>query len=133
MSRVVRRQLVYPHPPDRVWRALTDPVAIAQWLMPNDFEPRVGHRFQFRTTPRPGFSGVIDAEVLLVDPPRRLCYAWAAGGHHTTVTWTLEPTAHGTRVTLEHAGFRGATGVIAGFMLGFGWRKKLRQLGGRIS
>lgn len=51
-------------PPERVWRALTDPDELEAWLMENDVEPRVGHRFQFRDEPKPGWRGVVDCEVL---------------------------------------------------------------------
>lgn len=94
-----------PHPPERVWRALTDPEQLAAWLMPNDFAPAVGHRFTFRTDPRPGFDGIVHSEVLALEPPRRLRISWRGGGLDTTVTWTLEPEGRGTRLFLEHAGF----------------------------
>ena len=92
MKRDLKRVVVYPHPPDDVWRALTDPVALAEWLMPSNFEPRVGHEFQFQTTPRPGFrfDGTIRCKVVALDAPRRLVYSWRAGSLDTVVTWTLE-------------------------------------------
>ncbi len=106
---VVEREM--PHPPERVWRALTQAPLIEEWLMKNDFEPEVGRRFQFRATPVPGWSGVTNCEVVEVDPPRRLAYRWGDGsesdsGLRTLVTWTLTPTAGGTLVRMEHSGFR---------------------------
>ena len=68
-----------PHPPEKVWRALTQPALIAQWLMQNDFEPKVGHRFSFRAQPQPGWSGVVNCEVKIVEPLRRLVYTWGDG------------------------------------------------------
>jgi uncharacterized protein YndB with AHSA1/START domain len=109
-SIVVER--VMPHPPEKVWRALTQSALIAQYLMRNDFEPVVGHRFTFRATPMAGWNGVSDCEVLVVDLPRRL--AWrqdasgeqAAQGLKSVVTWTLTPVDGGTLVRMEHAGFQ---------------------------
>ena len=69
---------------------LTDPQAIAEWLMPNDFQPRLGHRFQFRVANAKGWSGVVDCEVTELTPPRRLAYTWASD-RSTRVAWTLEP------------------------------------------
>jgi uncharacterized protein YndB with AHSA1/START domain len=65
------REVFYPHPREQVWSALTDPKALGLWLMPNDFEPRVGHEFTFRTEPGPGWDGVVHCRVLEVDPPVR--------------------------------------------------------------
>ncbi|HSC59750.1 MAG TPA: SRPBCC domain-containing protein [Rhizomicrobium sp.] len=100
-----------PHPPEKIWRALTQSHLIEEWLMKNDFQPRVGHRFQFRAQPVPGWSGVTNCEVLEVDAPKRLAYRWGDGsesdsGLKTIVTWTLTPQADGTHVRMEHSGFR---------------------------
>jgi uncharacterized protein YndB with AHSA1/START domain len=108
-SIVVERMM--PHPPEKIWRALTTSDLIAEWLMKNDFQPTVGHRFQFRATPVPGWSGVTNCEVIEVERPTRLVYRWGNGtesdsGLRTVVTWTLTPTANGTLVRMEHAGFR---------------------------
>jgi uncharacterized protein YndB with AHSA1/START domain len=95
------------HAPARVWAALTDPELLARWLMPNDFQPIVGHRFSFRTQPRPehGFDGIVHCQVLELQPERRLRLAWRGGTIETTVTWTLAAEGRGTRLFLEHAGF----------------------------
>ncbi len=73
--------------------------------MKNDFQPVVGHRFQFRSTPVPGWNGIIDSEVLVVEPTSRLSYGWASMGLESVVTWTLTPTASGTHVRMEQSGF----------------------------
>jgi uncharacterized protein YndB with AHSA1/START domain len=119
---------VYPHPPERVWRALTDPKELAAWLMPNDFAPVVGHKFQFRVKPQWGWRGIVDCEVLEVDPPRRLSYTWQGDPKYrvTTVTWSLEPAPDGTRLVLEHRGFRGFGGMLLKWMLGSGWKGMLK-------
>src|SRR5215208_2191324 len=96
----IRREVVYPHPPERVWRALTDPKVLASWLMPNDIAPRVGHQFTFRTKPAPGSDGIVRCEVLEADPPKRLVYTWGGGptkAKPTTVAWTLTRVESGTR------------------------------------
>jgi uncharacterized protein YndB with AHSA1/START domain len=125
MKRDLHFDVTYLHPPDKVWRALTDSRAIAQWLMENDFEPRVGHKFQFRTKPAPGFDGIVHCEVLELDPPRRLVYSWRGGQLSTTVAWTLEAVAEGTRVRLEHTGFTGLRAWMISRILGKGWGSRI--------
>ena len=99
----IEREL--PHPPEKVWRALTESQLIQEWLMGNDFQPEVGHRFKFRSTPVPNWDGVIDSQVLVVEPVSRLSYSWGTMGMESVVTWTLTPTAGGTHVRMEHSGF----------------------------
>jgi len=128
VKRDLRFEVTYPHPPERVWRALTDPAAMREWLMDNTFaEARVGHQFQFRTTPAPGFNGIVDCEVTLVEPPRRLAYTWYGGwlGRPTVVTYTLEPVPEGTRLCLEHTGFQGLAGLALSQLLGSGWNSRI--------
>ncbi len=117
----------YPHPPERVWQALTDPQALAEWLMENDFKPIVGHKFQFRTKPGPGFDGVTTCEVLEVDPPKTLAYTFTGGGIDTVVRYRLEKTATGTRVQVDHTGFQGVRAVLISFLLQRGWRTMFGQ------
>ncbi len=94
-SVVVEREM--PHPPEKIWRALTQGALIEAWLMKNDFQPVVGHRFNFRAAPLPHWNGVVDCQVLTIEPHKRLSYSWnasgdeAAGGLKTVVTWTLTP------------------------------------------
>lgn len=101
---VVEREL--PFPPEKVWRALTQPHLIEEWLMQNDFSPVVGHRFSLRRNPQPDVKIVVDCEVLVVEPSRRLSYTWEAFGLASVVTWTLTATATGTHLRMEHSGFR---------------------------
>ena len=109
-SLVVEREM--PHPPEKVWRALTQGALIEEWLMKNDFQPVVGHKFNFRATPMPHWNGVVDCQVLAIEPNKRLSYSWnasgeeAAGGLKTVVTWTLTPTKAGVLVRMEQSGFR---------------------------
>lgn len=105
-SVVVER--TWPFPPERVWRALTQPHLIEEWLMKNDFAPVVGHRFSLRGD----WGGVLDCEVLIVEPNRRLSYTWnhshpdAAYDLRSVVTFTLTPSSDGTHLRVEQAGFR---------------------------
>jgi uncharacterized protein YndB with AHSA1/START domain len=107
---VIEREV--PHPPEKVWRALTQGALIEEWLMKNDFQPIVGHRFNFRAAPMPHWNGIVDCEVLVVEPQKRLSYRWnasgdaAAGGLKTIVTWTLIPTKTGVLLRMEQSGFR---------------------------
>jgi len=109
-SVVVEREL--PHPPEKIWRALTQGPLLEEWLMKNDFQPVVGQTFNLRAEPVPGWNGVVDCQVLVVEPCRRLSYTWnssgdeAAGGLRTVVTWTLTPVEGGVRVRMEQSGFR---------------------------
>ncbi len=109
-SVVIERDI--PHPPEKIWRALTQAPLLEDWLMPNDFQPVVGHKFNFRVAPMPHWNGVTDCEVLAVEPHRLLSYSWnasgaeAANGLKTVVTWTLTPTAGGTHLRMEQSGFR---------------------------
>jgi uncharacterized protein YndB with AHSA1/START domain len=138
------------HPPAKVWRALTEPELIAQWLMPGDFRLEVGHRYTMRTLPRPGtgFSGVVQAEVLAFERERMLRIRWAdregardtggENGQHTpggagqntadwTITWTLEPEGRGTRLFLVHEGFDpdDPMQMRARQIMGGGWRGRV--------
>jgi uncharacterized protein YndB with AHSA1/START domain len=109
-SLVIER--IFPHPPEKLWRALTESPLLAEWMMNNDFEPVVGRKFQFRADPMPNWNGVVDCEVLVVEPFQRLSYNWgvgggeAAGGLHWVVLFTLTPAQGGTLVRMEQSGFR---------------------------
>lgn len=96
---VVEREV--PFPLERIWRALTQPHLIAEWLMNNDFEPKVGHGFSLRAD-----WGSVDCKVLAVEPNKTLAYTWEAHGLESVVTWTLTPTGAGTHLRMEQAGFR---------------------------
>jgi len=99
LSVVVEREV--PYPPEKIWRALTQPHLIEAWLMRNDFAPVVDHRFKLS-----GDWGHVDCQVLEVEPPTTLAYTWGANGLGTVVTWTLTPTGAGTHLRMEQSGFR---------------------------
>lgn len=95
-----------PHPPDKVWRALTDPALLTQWLLPvAELELEPGALFTFRTDPQPGWDGVVDCRMLEVEAGHKLRYAWVVGELDTVVTFTLTPTASGTRLVVVQSGF----------------------------
>ena len=105
-SVVVERE--FAHPPEKIWRALTQPHLIQEWLMKNDFQPAVGHRFNLRGD----WGGVLDCEVLAVEPNKVLSYTWnhahadTAFNLQSVVTFTLTPTRMGTHLRMEQVGFR---------------------------
>ena len=122
-----------PHPPAKVWRALTTSSLMAKWLMENDFEPVVGHRFSMKGIPVPavGFTGLVDSEVLVVEPEKKLSISWRDGGNgnalQSVVTWTLVPEGDGTRLLLRHDGFDASdpTQVVAHRIMSGGWRSQV--------
>ena len=97
-----------PHAPERVWRALTEPVLLAEWLLPVvglELEP--GAAFAFKTQPYPGWDGIVNCRILEIEAHRKLSYTWVVGfGLDTVVTFTLTPTASGTRLTIVQSGFK---------------------------
>lgn len=107
-TRTVTVEREFPHAPEKLWRALTQPHLVEEWLMKNDFVPAVGHRFNLRGE----WGGVLDCEVLVVEPQRTLSYRWdfahedPAFALRSVVTFTLTPTASGTHLSMEQAGFR---------------------------
>ena len=128
---VVERRV--PHSLDKVWRALTQAPLLEDWLMANDFQPRVGHRFTFHMPPMEGWNGVTDCEVLSVVPQQELSYTWnasgeeAAKGIRTIVKWTLEPFAGGVLVRMEQSGLRAQD--QRNFMgAKYGWERNLGEL-----
>jgi uncharacterized protein YndB with AHSA1/START domain len=117
-SVVIEREM--PFPAERIWRALTQPHLLAEWLMRTDFAPELGRAFKFH-----GDWGAVDGKVLQVEPGRSLAYSWDAMGLESTVTWTLTPTEGGTHLRMEQRGFRrdqeqAYRGAIAGWHRMFG-------------
>lgn len=95
------------HGPEKVWRALTDPVLLAEWLLPViDLKLEPGAAFTFRTQPQPGWDGTVNCRFVEIETHRKLSYAWVVGAMDTVVTFTLTPTATGTRLSLVQSGFK---------------------------
>jgi uncharacterized protein YndB with AHSA1/START domain len=99
LSVVVERDI--PHAPEKIWRALTQPHLIEEWLMKGDFKPVVGHRFDFSAD-----WGSVGCQVRIVEPNKTLSYTWAGLGLESVVTWTLTPKGTGTNLRMEQVGFR---------------------------
>ena len=106
MRRDLRFEVVYPYPPERVLRALTNRDELAQWPMPNDFKAEQGHKFRFHDKPRPGFDGTVECEVVKVEEPHRLTYRWVSGTLNTVVCFQLAPSRNLTRTYPGVAGSR---------------------------
>jgi uncharacterized protein YndB with AHSA1/START domain len=125
----------YPHSPEKVWRAVTDPALIPLWTATGaggrteGFAPVVGTKFQFIGKPKPGWNGVVDCEVLEVDEPSLLRWTWTdtSTGDQTEVVYRIEPRAGGTRFTYDHTGFTGLSGFFMAQLLGHVRRKMLNQ------
>ena len=99
LSVIVEREI--PHPPEKIWRALTQPHLVEEWLMKNDFKPVMNHRFNLRAD-----WGTVDCQVLAIEPNKTLSYTWGALGLESVVTWTLTPTRAGTHLRMQQSGFR---------------------------
>jgi uncharacterized protein YndB with AHSA1/START domain len=118
------------HPPSKVWRALTDPALLTEWLLPVfGFDLKSGAAFRFKTQPQPGWDGVVNCRIIAVDEPRTLSYAWTVGEGwlDTVVTFTLAPTDTGTRLTLVQSGFKPDQKQNLGGAR-YGWK----MMGGRL-
>lgn len=132
---VVERRLA--HPPDLVWRSLTDHRLITRWLMANDFAPILGHRFTLQTKPVGDWDSVVRCEVLAIEPPRLLRYSWRGGSDSnprhgarpdTTVTWTLAPDAGGTLLCMVHDGFASPGNDFAHDVMQRGWIRAVETM-----
>lgn len=124
-SLVIEKEL--PHPPQKIWRALTEGALMKQWLMDNDFQPVVGHQFKFRATPMPHWNGIIDCKVLAIEPHKKLSYSWGSMGLESAVIWTLVATKSGTLLRMEQTGFH--PDQEAAFKgANFGWQKFIGNL-----
>lgn len=136
MQREIRHQFTFLQPPEVVWDYLTNSALLAQWLMPNDFKPIVGHKFQFGAKPelKFGFDGRIYCQVLEIIPYKKLVYSWKGGlskenpSLNSLVIWTLAPSRDGTILTLEHKGFQGVKNYLAYLIMNKGWAKIGRRL-----
>ncbi len=126
MNDAIVIEVVYPQPIEQVWQALTNREALAEWLMPNDFEPTVGRPFTFQDKPRLGWDGKVECKVVEITAPNRLAFTWRGTGFglpETLVTFSLEAVAEGTRLRLEHSGFAGTgpQGWLMRTLLASGW------------
>lgn len=119
-SVVVDREIAYP--PEKIWRALTQPHLIEEWLMKNDFKPVVGQDFTLT-----GDWGSVACQVRALETNRSLTYTWDAMGLESIVTWTLTPMGAGTHLRMEQSGFR-ADQQQAFQGAQYGWQKFFASL-----
>ena len=137
MSKFIHHTMFYPQKPELVWEFLTVPALMAQWLMPTDFEPILGHEFQFRTGPMPKFEfdGIVYCKVLEITSPKKLVYSWKGGpgdGKITmdsVVTFTLTEKDNGTELTLDHSGFKILTNLDIFTAMNGGWLQNITKIG----
>jgi uncharacterized protein YndB with AHSA1/START domain len=136
MAKSINHQFFFPHPPEVVWEYLTDAELMALWLMKNDFQPIIGHEFQFRTGPYPSlnFDGIVYCKVLEIVPFRKLSYSWNSGPGNgeiaveSVVVWKLEPTEKGTELFLDHSGFSEVDNLNLYNALMDGWLKNMQKI-----
>jgi len=131
-SLVIERKL--SHPASKVWRALTQGALMEEWLMKNDFQPVVGHRFTLRSEPNPHWNGIIECQVLAVEPNQRLSYSWGSLGLESTVTFTLTPMEGGVLLRMEQSGFPTGAGRDQYYQgAKYGWTRFLDALQGVVA
>ena len=136
MSRTIKHQIFFPHPPEIVWEYLTKSELLELWLMKNSFQPIVGFNFQFRTNPIPSldFDGIIHCRVLEIIQYSKLSYSWdcGPGGEKITlnsvVTWNLVAKDNGTELLLDHSGFDKEENLNFYNGLDHGWVEKLNNI-----
>src|ERR1022692_1062365 len=139
MNRTIKHSFFYPHTPETVWEYLTNSELISQWLMPNDFQPIVGHDFTFRIKPIPefDFDGIIYCKVLEIIPFKKLSYSWKGGPGNgkinldSVVVWTLAPKDNGTEVLLEHSGLMENVNIYNAMTKG--WLENMTKIEGLIN
>jgi uncharacterized protein YndB with AHSA1/START domain len=141
MNNTIRKEIFLPQSREQVWQAISTSDALADWMYPNDFEPRVGHPFTFRVPANPavGFEGLtVRCEVLECAPPYRLVFSWKVNGPvaNTQVSFRLEPEGGGTRLFFEHSGFdlsQQPLGNQAFKGAQYGWSMMLEKLSATIT
>ncbi|MBN9384107.1 MAG: SRPBCC domain-containing protein [Chitinophagaceae bacterium] len=141
MTKSIQHTVFFPHNPEVVWEYLTTAELIAQWLMPNDFLPIVGHDFQFRSKPKKeiGFDGINYCKVLEVVPHKRLSYSWKTGPGNGEITldsivvWTLIPKDNGTELSLVHSGFKEIENSAIFPLMNEGWLSHIKRIDNLIN
>lgn len=136
MEKIIQHQIFYPNPAADVWAYLTEPDLMVQWLMPNDFEPKLGHKFTLNAgcmPPEFNFDGIFYCEVLEIVPPKKLVYSWDFGPGDGTlnkseVHWTLTEKNNGTEVLLVHRSFKGAEVLPIFIAMDKGWLGNMNKI-----
>jgi len=141
MTTSIKHQFYFPHPPAAVWEYLTKADLMEQWLMKNDFQPVIGHDFQFKTKPIPSLNmdGIFHCKVLEIDPLKKLSYSWKGGPGDgritldTLVVWILQPKDKGTELFLEHSGFSEKENFDIYQGMTDGWLKNVQKIADRLN
>ena len=141
MATSIKHQLFFQHPPSAVWEYLTNAALMELWLMKSNFQPVLGHEFQFRISPMPKFEfdGIVYCKVLEIEPFKKLSYSWKLGpGDGSTnldsvVRWELQPKDNGTQLLLDHGGFTVLknTGIFDAFNVG--WLQNMKKIAARLN
>ena len=136
-TRAIVVEEVLPQSPETIWKVLTQPELIARWLMQNDFAPVKGRHFTMQAQPMGDWNGIVDCEVLEIDPPRKLVYSWIGGSSRnptygsaldSIITFTLTPVEGGTQLKLVHDGFLSPQNDAGFEAMSQGWF----TIGGRV-
>lgn len=138
MQEAINKTWQFDQSPEEVWEYLTQPELIEQWLMKNDFQPIIGHKFRFTFDSKPEgtYKGGVDCEVLEVNPHSKLSYTWNGGTNdgsrsfNSKVVWTLIPKANGTELQLQHDGFTVLEDILTH---SGGWDSCIKRLGELIN
>jgi uncharacterized protein YndB with AHSA1/START domain len=141
MAASIKHQLFFPHPPAAVWEYLTNAELMELWLMKSNFQPIVGHEFQFRISPKPDFhfDGIVYCKVLEIVPSKKLSYSWKIGpGDGTTnidsiVHWELQPKDNGTQLILEHSDFVVMENLPLFNAMNVGWLENMQKIAKRLN
>jgi uncharacterized protein YndB with AHSA1/START domain len=141
MSKSIRHEFFYTHPVEAVWEYLTQAELLAQWLMPNDFELKPGHEFQFTSKPKPQFNsdGIFHCKILEIVPLKKLSYSWKSGPGDGTITldtlvvWTLLKKDNGTALQLEHSGFKEIENLGLYTGMTAGWLTNMQKIADRLN
>jgi len=136
MAQRIQHNVFFPQQPEAVWEYLTQPDLIAKWLMPNNFQPKVGHKFQFRMKPLPqlNLDGIFQCEVLEIDPLKSLSYSWNFGPgdgvtqYESVVHWTLKEVPGGTELQLIHNAFEETSAVQVFNLFNDGWFQNIQKI-----
>ena len=141
MAASIKHQLFFPHPPSAVWEYLTNAELMELWLMKSNFQPTVGHEFQFRSNPVPSldFDGIIYCKVLEIDPFKKLSYSWQLGPGDGTINvdsvvrWELQATDKGTELLLHHGDFAILKNIGIFDAMNKGWFDNMHKILDRLN
>jgi uncharacterized protein YndB with AHSA1/START domain len=141
MAASIKHQLFFPHPPAAVWEYLTNAELMELWLMKSDFQPVLGHEFQFRINPMPAFDfdGIIYCKVLEIEPFKKLSYSWQLGpgdgsiNVDSVVRWELQPTDKGTELLLAHGDFIILKNMGIFDAMNKGWLENMHKILSRLN